>query len=55
LIGSNFSFKNPIRKLESKIITSIIDERIRSKTNFLKKVDLCSKNEKLKNKIIDIV
>jgi hypothetical protein len=54
LTDNNFSCKNPIRKFESKIITSITEETIKNKTNFLNKVSLFSKNEKLKNKFINL-
>jgi hypothetical protein len=52
LKDNNFSCKNPIRKFESEIITSIIEEIIKNKTNFFNKVSLFSKYEKLKNKFI---
>jgi hypothetical protein len=52
LMGNNFSCKKPIKKFESKIITSITEETIKNNMDFLKKVSLFSKNEKLKNKII---
>jgi hypothetical protein len=55
LKGNSFSCKNPIRKFESKIITSITEETIKNKTNFLDKVSLFSKNEKLKNKFINFI
>ena len=54
LKGNNFSCKNPIRKFESKIITSITEKTIKNKTNFLNKVSL-SKYEKLKNKFINFI
>jgi hypothetical protein len=50
-----FSCKNPIRKFESKIITSITEEIKKSKTNFFNKVFLFSKNEKLKNNFINFI
>ena len=55
LKGNNFSCKNTIRKFESKIITSITEETIKNKTNFLNKVSLFSKYEKLKNKFINFI
>jgi hypothetical protein len=55
LKGNNFSCKNPIRKFESKIITSITEETIKNKTNFLNTVSLFSRYEKLKNKFINFI
>ena len=55
LKDNNFSCKNPIRKFESKIIISITEEIIKNKTNFLNKVSLFSKYEKLKSKFINFI
>lgn len=55
LIENNFSCKKPIRKFESRIITSITEETIKNNSDFLKKVSLFSKKEKLKDKIINFI